>query len=130
MKGIYCLLIDVPIDMKADIGSLGSIEFPKGSYVYVGSAQNSIEKRVARHYRKEKKLRWHIDYLLSQKGVTIKKTFSRTAGKNQECKAAGLIAGVSSGIPRFGCSDCRCSSHLFRLSSKISFKDIRMEVFR
>ena len=55
MKGIYCLIINVKKNTDLKIGSLGDIEFKKGSYIYVGSAQNGIENRVKRHFAKNKK---------------------------------------------------------------------------
>ena len=65
MKGTYCLIINVKKDVKIKIGKvLGEIEFKKGCYLYVGSAMNSLEKRVQRHLSKDKKKHWHIDYLL------------------------------------------------------------------
>ncbi len=111
MKGSYLLIIKNPIKKHIKIGSLGRLVFDKGYYIYVGSAMNSLEARIARHARKNKKLFWHIDYLLSHTkivGVLIK-----PSNKKQECNIAKIIAKNFSCIPRFGCSDCKCKSHLF-----------------
>ena len=51
--------------MKLTVGRLGTFLFPVGRYIYTGSAKRSIEARIARHLRKKKTLRWHIDYLLA-----------------------------------------------------------------
>lgn len=89
-KGIYNLLIKLDKDCRLKVGMLGTFRFPKGYYVYTGSAQNNMEKRIARHLaiaecgirnaesQKENifvpqsalcnphspKMHWHIDYLL------------------------------------------------------------------
>ena len=57
MKGCYCLIIKLSNSSKIKIGKkLGEIDFTKGHYVYVGSAMNSLESRINRHLRDEKKL--------------------------------------------------------------------------
>ena len=117
MKGIYCLMIDVNKDTMAGVGALGEIKFRKGKYAYIGSAQNGIEKRVKRHLSKNKKVRWHIDYLLSDKHTKVEKVFYRLADKKEECKTARSFHGFGKPIKGFGCSDCRCNSHLFRIKS-------------
>ncbi len=55
MKGVYCLIIKVKTDIIQKIGALGKIKFDKGIYVYVGSAQNNLKKRIKRHLSKNKK---------------------------------------------------------------------------
>ena len=129
MKGIYCLLINVKKDIRVSVGALGTIFFKKGRYVYVGSAQNSVEKRVARHFRKKgKKLKWHIDYLLNSRNASIEKAVYKNAGKEQECKLACLLSKFEEPVNGFGCSDCRCLSHLYRLKklnlTKLGMKNI------
>ncbi len=115
MKGIYVLIISVDRDTEAEIGKLGEIVFRKGLYAYVGSAQNGIEKRVSRHLSDDKKLRWHIDYLLSDEHVKVLKVFYSNAEKEEECRIAGELAELGKPMYGFGCSDCNCESHLFML---------------
>ena len=116
MKGIYCLIIHVKKDLSLKIGALGIINFKKGDYIYIGSAQNGIENRVKRHFAKNKKKHWHIDYLLTDKNVGLKKYLYKKAGKEQECKlACSLLSSLEEPIGRFGCSDCKCKSHLFKI---------------
>jgi Uri superfamily endonuclease len=55
MKGIYVLIISVDKDTIVDAGVLGQLNFKKGLYAYVGSAQANLEKRIERHLRKENK---------------------------------------------------------------------------
>lgn len=115
MKGVYVLIVSVGKDTKVNVGALGSIFFEKGSYAYVGSAQNGLERRVQRHLRKEKKKFWNIDYLLDDDAVGIVKVFYKEAEKSEECKIAGKLSEKGVAVRRFGCSDCGCVSHLFRV---------------
>jgi len=115
MKGTYCLLIEVSKDSSIIIGKLGEIEFKKGIYLYVGSALNNLEKRVERYLNKRKKKFWHIDYLLGNKNVDVKKVY-RKKSKKEECSIAREIAKYGEAIKNFGCSDCKCISHLFRIN--------------
>lgn len=55
MKGCYCLIIYVKKLSKIKIGKQGEIKFKKGTYVYIGSAMNSLESRLKRHLSNEKK---------------------------------------------------------------------------
>ncbi len=117
MKGIYCLIINVKKDSCIRIGALGQIKFKKGKYVYIGSAQNGIEKRVARHLSQNKKVKWHIDCLLLNSNVKIEKVFYKLAAKKEECKTAGFLDKSEVSIKGFGCSDCKCNAHLFKIKS-------------
>lgn len=116
MKGIYVLLVSVGRDIEVDVGALGTLSFGKGLYAYVGSAQNSLEKRVERHLRKDKRRFWHIDYLLDNDAVEVVDVFWKEAGKCEECEVAGELDEMGVPIVNFGCSDCSCVSHLFVLS--------------
>jgi Uri superfamily endonuclease len=106
----YRLLIEVAVPVKVQVGRLGEFDFAPGRYVYTGSARRNIDQRIARHLRREKRLRWHIDYLLNAPGVRI---LSVERSPVEECElnqhGAGKIA-----VPGFGASDCRhgCGSHL------------------
>lgn len=113
MKGSYCLIINVEKDTKIKIGKkLGIINFKKGCYVYVGSAMNYLESRVKRHLSDNKKKHWHIDYLLLNKNSKIEKIYTKESGEKLECKIAKKIIENEESIADFGCSDCKCHSHL------------------
>lgn len=113
MKGIYLLFVNLKEDSKIKIGSLGNILFRKGNYIYVGSAQNNLKARVERHKRKNKKLFWHIDYFLENKNSKIIDIFYKESPKEDECKTAQKLSNKFKSIENFGCSDCKCKSHLF-----------------
>ncbi|HEY50789.1 MAG TPA: GIY-YIG nuclease family protein [Dehalococcoidia bacterium] len=111
MKGTYALIMRLPEPRMISIGNHPPTHFPAGYYVYVGSALGGIEARVNRHFRKVKKLHWHIDYLLAETPV-----IEVTAGETEtraECAVARTLGTQLEAIPGFGSSDCRCSSHLF-----------------
>ena len=63
---IYVIVVHVNKDTLLKIGKLGDTFFKKGFYAYIGSAMKGWRKRIERHIRKEKKKRWHIDYLTTK----------------------------------------------------------------
>ncbi len=117
-------------EITAHIGALGEVTFAAGVYAYVGSAQTNLEKRVQRHLRKEKRKFWHIDYLLEDDAVKVVKVLYKQVNKAEECKGASEIGENAEAIVGFGCSDCHCKSHLFRLKNQKSVnKHFRIEGF-
>jgi Uri superfamily endonuclease len=111
MKGIYALIVKLDEDKKIKIGKLGSIDFKRGYYTYIGSALSSLEGRINRHLRKDKKIRWHIDYLLNEAQV-VEILFFETEQK-LECYYSKKIRKNLPVIKNFGSSDCSCEGHLF-----------------
>jgi Uri superfamily endonuclease len=116
LKGIYVLLIRVDKSVTVSVGALGSVAFRKGTYAYVGSAQRNLEQRVQRHLRRKKRRFWHIDYLLGDGAAKIRKILYKEGGKAEECRVASEISQRAEAVSGFGCSDCRCRSHLFRVA--------------
>ncbi|MCX8171170.1 MAG: GIY-YIG nuclease family protein [Candidatus Bathyarchaeota archaeon] len=116
-KGIYVLVLSVGRDLDVDVGSLGAIHFNSGLYAYIGSAQNNLERRVIRHFSREKRLFWHIDYLLKNEYVKIQRVFFKAAPKTEECLLAKDMNALYKPIKGFGSSDCTCISHLFKIES-------------
>ena len=114
-KGVYVLVVSVGKDIKVNVGALGSIDFEKGLYAYVGSAQRNFEKRIKRHLRKAKRKFWHIDYLLDNTSAKVVKMFYKEAEKSEECKIARELTARAVPVVNFGCSDCDCVSHLFNI---------------
>jgi len=119
LRGSYCLCVEVTEDVIATVGALGLLTFKKGSYVYVGSAMNSLEPRVKRHLRTSEGLsgvtHWHIDYLLREPAAKIVRVYIGEGDEKRECLYAGRVAEHGEPVERFGCSDCRCVSHLYRV---------------
>lgn len=112
-KGIYCLVIKLNHGRSIQVGRLGAFPFTPGFYVYVGSAQNNLAQRIERHLRSEKKVHWHIDYLLQYGKVVY---FRMLTGKKQEeCALSRKLEkrkGATTPVKGFGSSDCSCTSHL------------------
>jgi Uri superfamily endonuclease len=129
LKGVYVLVVQVSRDKTVRVGSLGTIHFRAGLYAYVGSAQNNLEKRLKRHFGKAAKRRfWHIDYLLAEDCVKALKAYFKEAGKPEECSMARKLAEHGFPVKGFGCSDCKCKSHLFMFESQSLLKDVCFEL--
>lgn len=111
LKGSYALFMKMVRDMRIEVGSLGRIDFPRGQYIYIGSAMNGIEGRVKRHLRRSKKIYWHIDYFLRK--ADIEQVYILESEKKLECQIARNLADRFGVIKDFGSSDCNCSGHLF-----------------
>ena len=121
IRGSYCLCIKVCKDSKISVGSLGLTTFPKGYYVYVGSALSSLIPRLTRHIKTSRGegtvAHWHIDYLLREPHVGIEVIYATGWSVRMECEIATQIALKGEAVPRFGSSDCACHSHLYRVKS-------------
>lgn len=120
MKGSYLLVLEVDRVRHITIGRLGSIEFKPGYYAYAGSALNNLERRIERHYRSEKKLFWHIDYLLEN--AMILKDYKIESPHKLECAFARSLSRKMEPVPGFGCSDCSCRSHLYFHANEYTMK--------
>lgn len=106
----YQLVIELAAAVSLQVGRLGGCHFPAGRYLYTGSARRALEARLKRHLAQEKRLRWHIDWLLAApqaRIVEVRRFAMAECALNQA--TAGQIV-----IPGFGASDCRagCLSHL------------------
>lgn len=125
--GVYNLIIRLSKRVEIRIGHLGTFVFPRGFYVYTGSAQNGLEKRINRHFSNQKKFHWHIDYFLSY--AKIVKALKHTGKKKAECKLNGLIGKIEGAqviVNKFGSSDCNCSTHLYYFKSISGIKDLSL----
>ena len=117
-KGNYCLIISVSDDCEIKIGAKGKKSFKKGYYVYVGSALNSLTKRIERHISRNKKIHWHADYLLLNKNAKVEEVIYTYSSRKIECKISHEISkNAINYIEEFGCSDCECESHLYYFDS-------------
>lgn len=136
LKGTYCLFINLNQNESLEIGKKGDIQFKKGCYIYVGSALNSLEGRIRRHLRQNKKMHWHVDYLLDSSNTHVTEVFYSDDGFKHECDLAAQIAPKGKEIKGFGCSDCNCTAHLFYFQNESQatlnclkgFKKLKLEV--
>lgn len=113
-KGIYCLVFENPA-CTIRIGALGDLAFESGWHIYVGSALGSgglkrLERHIVLARDRHRHPKWHIDYLLTEPRFMLSSAVFAVTTHRLECPVAkGLDRG---GVPGFGCSDCRCNSHL------------------
>lgn len=113
--GTYILLLQNQVKVRVQVGRWRQIEFDAGYYLYVGSAfgPGGVRARVLRHCRSDKPLRWHIDYL--RLVTTPRAAWYTHDPEPREHAWAEILCGMDglSPIWGFGCSDCKCESHLF-----------------
>jgi len=110
--GSYILIMHILRDSIISVGSLGQVSFPRGYYIYVGSARTNLTKRIERHLRKRKNFFWHIDYLRDHADRCVPLAIrSHTPLEHEVAFAVSRIADWS--VPGFGSSDCSCETHLF-----------------
>lgn len=114
-RGSYILSGYLKEGMTLPIGHLGKRDFPRGFYLYVGSAMGSLSRRMGRHLRKTRKPHWHIDFLLPF--LENLQVFPIRSSERLECAIAEALGSIAPSIPSFGASDCSCVSHLFYLPS-------------
>lgn len=112
-RGVYLLLLELNEEAEIDVGSLGRLRFPAGSYLYAGSAKKNLSHRTARHLRRgRKKLRWHIDYL--RETAARARVYPVFTDRDLECELASRLRNIGGrAVTGFGSSDCRCESHLY-----------------
>lgn len=117
-KGAYGLLIRVAKRVELEVAGKKRV-FKSGYYVYSGSAQNGLEKRLRRHCSRslaagsDGKNHWHVDCLMDV-GKLLDFWILPAVNKTAECELAGIHAGWPGGesVDGFGAADCTCASHL------------------
>lgn len=112
-SGTYALVIALGVGLNLPAGRLGIYSLTPGYYVYTGSALGGLSGRLRRHLRLEKKLHWHIDYLLRE--ASVAQIWYGFGPIRFECiwnSIVGDLPGAKPSIYGFGASDCQCSSHL------------------
>ncbi|PLX79828.1 MAG: DUF123 domain-containing protein [Desulfuromonas sp.] len=112
--GTYILVLESSSDTIVEVGRWGLLELKPGYYLYVGSAfgPGGVRARVARHCRSKKSNRWHIDYLRAY--TSLKSIWYCLDPEHLEHQWAEALADLHGMVPihGFGCSDCKCYSHL------------------
>jgi Uri superfamily endonuclease len=127
ISGVYTMLLFVPQKINITVGKLGQQQFPMGHYTYTGSALGKgapLKSRISRHLKKEKRMFWHIDYLLKNKNVSIKAIIVTESKEKIECKVNRCLKDTSGAIilvRGFGASDCKnkCGSHLIYFPERV-----------
>jgi len=110
--GVYVAVFYLPQSREIVVGWLGRFRFHQGTYLYAGSAQRGLSARLERHSRRDKPLRWHIDYLARE--ADMLGAIVLPGPREQECRVASSLAGIfARPVKGFGASDCNCDGHLF-----------------
>jgi sugar fermentation stimulation protein A len=110
--GSYLLVLRLRQETGIAVGALGRLRLRPGFYLYVGSAERNLTKRIDRHKRLKKKTFWHIDYLRAASELCAALPVRST--DRLECEIARALHPVTEWVvPGFGSSDCACPSHLF-----------------
>ena len=114
-RGSYLVLAHLNRNRVIPIGRLGRIHFPRGFYVYVGSAMANLSRRIQRHRRLRKRIHWHMDGLRPH--ARWVEALPIRSSDRLECELARAIEGIAAwSIPAFGSSDCHCKTHLFGMA--------------
>ena len=131
LPGTYALVLRFSKRLEIIVGKLGVLSVQAGYYVYVGSAlgPGGLAARVGRHCRREKALRWHVDYLRAE--AQIEEVWYATGKSHRECRWANVLCalpGASVPLTGFGASDCGCPSHLCFFNVPPSLADFRKKL--
>ena len=109
--GSYVLVVDLPVGLAVTIAGKHVGSLPRGRYLYCGSAKGpgGLRARLARHMRRDKALRWHVDQLTTAGAVRGAWVFPG----GDECRLVRRLSHLPAPIAGFGSSDCpHCRSHL------------------
>ena len=121
--GTYALILQSHSNETIQVGRWGQLSLQPGYYIYVGSAfgPGGMRARVARHLRIHKPKHWHIDYL--RKFVTpLEAWVSYDAERLEHQWAQNFYeTGGMTPVQGFGCSDCKCYTHLFQTLTEPDF---------
>ncbi len=116
--GTYVLVMQLDRDRQISPGRLGRLHFPKGYYIYIGSAfgPGGLRARLKHHLRPATRPRWHVDYLRKFADlVFIGASLEDFKWEHHWAEALAGRPDLCAGIDGFGCSDCNCRAHLFRV---------------
>jgi len=112
----YIVIIHIPMSCYINVGALGRIFFEKGYYVYIGSGGRYPIKRIKRHFRRNKKLKWHIDYItIVFPAIEAYIMWGLEGG--EEVLAQDLQSRYCY-VPGFGSSDKSSKSHFFYIGNR------------
>ncbi|HMK90016.1 MAG TPA: GIY-YIG nuclease family protein [Methylocystis sp.] len=109
-SGAYALLVALGAALPVEAGPRRATLSP-GLYVYCGSANGpgGLAARLARHMRRDKPRRWHVDQLTNAGAPLGAWVFPGGC----ECAINVTLKALPVPVEGFGSSDCRrCRAHL------------------
>lgn len=113
---LYSIKLKINKESEIQVGKLGSFVFPKGYYIYIGSAKKNIKSRVNRHIKIDKKKKWHFDFLRPYGEIVEIETYDNSL---TECELFEKIKRETNGevlVKKFGSTDCKCFTHLIYIA--------------
>ena len=128
-SGTYALVVALGAELRLRAGRLGIHSLIPGYYVYTGSALGGLSGRLRYHLKLEKRLHWHIDYLLQE--AVLAQIWYALGQLRLECTWNAIVKGLHgaiSCIPGFGASDCQCCSHLTYFPTIPSFNPFEQKL--
>lgn len=117
-SGAYTLLIELDRPVRIDLPGKPRTTLPPGTYLYAGSARGpgGMRARLARHFRKNKKMHWHAD-LITSRAAHVSAVAVEGGSECALLQEQLARSGTSVPIPGFGSSDCKtCPAHLVKIS--------------
>jgi histidyl-tRNA synthetase len=109
--GAYILEILIDEAIGVEIAGKPAATLPPGRYLYCGSAKGpgGLRARLARHMRRQKAVRWHVDQLTCRGRVPG----AWIVPDGNECLLVESLSHLPAPVRGFGGSDCkRCAAHL------------------
>ncbi len=130
-RGTYLVLYDLKDRAILRVGRLGPVEFPPGTFLYVGSAlaPGGFWPRLRRHLSAPERPRWHIDFL-HPPAIPIE-VWVRESEERLECKWASKVKELEGSfvpVRGFGSSDCRCETHLLGFPKRPILEPLMLEL--
>ncbi len=118
-RGVYNLVIRFNHACNVRIRKNLLLALKPGLFIYTGSARGhgstSLEARLRRHLRHDKKHFWHIDRVLHCRSAKVVTVIFAETSENAECKLNTALMRdpqIRAFSRRIGSSDCGCRSHL------------------
>lgn len=111
-RGTYGVLLHVEATERVEVGSLGTVRFPPGAYVYAGAAARGLDAAVERLTRPDGSGQRHVDRL---DALPAERTAEAFPGDPAPCELATHVARLPGALPvlGFGSTGCSCLSHLY-----------------
>lgn len=114
--GSYLLMLKLATSAEIRVGRFGAIRFRRGWYAYAGGAfgPGGLAGRLRHHLRPVQKPHWHIDYLRARAvPMEVWMAVGPPCREHDWARVLAQAPGEGELVRGFGCSDCRCPSHLF-----------------
>jgi len=121
--GAYVVAVALAAPLPIRLGHAAPVTLPAGRYLYCGSAYGpgGLGARLARHFRPDKSVRWHVDQLTTRGEVLGAWAISG----GDECELVARLGFLPVPLDGFGASDCaRCRSHLLRWPRRVAKRAI------